>query len=50
LATCIAALRDAFATIDREVQRVSHWSFQGRTACAVLLVDHISDGDGKHEH
>jgi serine/threonine protein phosphatase PrpC len=31
------ALRSAFEKVDREVQRISHWSFQGSTAVAILL-------------
>jgi len=37
LKTCMRALRSAFEKIDAEVQRVSHWSFQGSTAVAVKL-------------
>jgi protein phosphatase 1L len=33
----IKALRHAFETIDTEILRVSHWSFQGSTAVTVLL-------------
>lgn len=31
------ALKSAFETIDAEVQKVSHWSFQGSTAVAIKL-------------
>jgi serine/threonine protein phosphatase PrpC len=34
---CEQALRDAFSTVDAEVQRVSHWSYQGSTAVAVMI-------------
>jgi len=37
--THIKALRAAFETIDSEILRVSHWSYQGSTAIAVLLQD-----------
>ena len=37
LKTCMRALKSAFEKIDAEVQRVSHWSFQGSTAVAVKL-------------
>ena len=35
----ISALKSAFEKIDNEVQRISHWSFQGSTAVAVLVCD-----------
>jgi len=41
---CTYALRTAFRNIHREVQRVSHWSFQGTTAVAVLVHEE-EDGD-----
>eukprot|EP00592_Proboscia_alata_P028063 CAMPEP_0194437586 /NCGR_PEP_ID=MMETSP0176-20130528/100686_1 /TAXON_ID=216777 /ORGANISM="Proboscia alata, Strain PI-D3" /LENGTH=493 /DNA_ID=CAMNT_0039258965 /DNA_START=35 /DNA_END=1516 /DNA_ORIENTATION=- len=34
----IDALQMAFEKVDQEVQRVSHWSFQGSTAVVVLLL------------
>jgi len=34
---CEDALRDAFSTVDAEVQRISHWSYQGSTAVAVMI-------------
>uniref|UniRef100_A0A7S0C1E1 PPM-type phosphatase domain-containing protein n=1 Tax=Proboscia inermis TaxID=420281 RepID=A0A7S0C1E1_9STRA len=34
----INALQMAFEKVDQEVQRVSHWSFQGSTAVVVLLL------------
>jgi serine/threonine protein phosphatase PrpC len=37
LQTCILALKAAFEKIDTEVQRISHWSYQGSTAVAVKL-------------
>lgn len=37
LRACIDALKSAFEKIDAEVQKVSHWSFQGSTAVAVKL-------------
>ena len=37
LQACIQALKSAFEKIDAEVQRISHWSFQGSTAVAVKL-------------
>jgi len=42
---CRSALRTAFETVDREVQRVSHWSFQGTTAVAAMLVQLSDDFD-----
>ena len=38
LQTCMHALKSAFEKIDAEVQRISHWSFQGSTAVAVKLI------------
>ena len=35
----INALKSAFEKIDNEVQRISHWSFQGSTAVAVLVCE-----------
>ena len=40
--SCVQALTSAFHKIDTEVNRISHWSFQGSTAVAVLLC-HIPD-------
>jgi Serine/threonine protein phosphatase len=37
LHTCILALKAAFEKIDAEVQKISHWSYQGSTAVAVKL-------------
>jgi serine/threonine protein phosphatase PrpC len=37
LQTCMHALKSAFEKIDAEVQKISHWSFQGSTAVAVKL-------------
>jgi serine/threonine protein phosphatase PrpC len=37
LRTCILALKAAFEKIDAEVQKISHWSYQGSTAVAVKL-------------
>ncbi len=37
LQACIQALKSAFEKIDAEVQRISHWSFQGSTAVACKL-------------
>jgi len=48
------ALRSAFRTVDAEVQKISHWSFQGSTALAVLLhqtkVRHPSYLEGVDAH
>ena len=33
----IQALSSAFKTVDSEINRISHWSYQGSTAVAVLL-------------
>lgn len=35
---CVTALKAALKKVDREVQRISHWSFQGSTAVAVWVV------------
>jgi len=40
----IKALTSAFEKIDSEVQKISHWSFQGSTAVAVLLCK-VQDGE-----
>jgi len=43
--SCIHALRTAFRNINHEVQRVSHWSFKGTTAVAILIhEDHNRNG------
>jgi len=46
---CTYALRSAFHNIHREVQRVSHWSFQGTTAVTVLVHEE-KDGDIENHH
>lgn len=42
LQSCVIALKSAFEKIDAEVQRISHWSYQGSTALAVKLHKHVS--------
>jgi serine/threonine protein phosphatase PrpC len=44
--SCIQALKAAFKKIDTEVTRISHWSFQGSTAVAVLLCQIQEEDDG----
>lgn len=39
----VTALMAAYASVDRQVQRISHWSFTGSTSCGVWLVDGSSD-------
>lgn len=34
---CTRSLENAFEKIDNEVQKISHWSFQGSTACVIKL-------------
>ncbi len=48
----IRALTSAFETIDSEVQKISHWSYQGSTAVAVLLCNvrtHVTQRNSKVE-
>jgi len=40
--TCISALKCAFEKVDAEVQQISHWSYQGSTACTVLFCDVVA--------
>ena len=35
--SCILALKAAFQKVDSDVNKISHWSFQGSTAVAILL-------------
>ena len=42
LKECIKALRSAFRSVDNQVQQVSHWSYQGSTAVAVYLYEHVT--------
>ena len=35
--SCIQALKAAFQKVDSDVNKISHWSFQGSTAVAILL-------------
>ncbi|KAL3804899.1 hypothetical protein HJC23_006671 [Cyclotella cryptica] len=39
-----SALRSAFRKVDKEVQSIVHWSFQGSTACAVVIQENIASG------
>ncbi|KAL7464075.1 hypothetical protein ACHAXS_004414 [Conticribra weissflogii] len=39
------ALRTALSKVDQEVQGISHWSFQGSTALAVLFYNNPYDGN-----
>jgi len=39
-----SALRAAFGKVDGEICRIGHWSFQGSTALAVVIHEHIDDG------
>lgn len=45
LHTCILALKAAFEKIDAEVQKISHWSYQGSTAVAVKLHKMVSSNN-----
>ena len=36
---CRDSLKFAFQKIDTQVQKISHWSFQGSTAVAILLIE-----------
>jgi len=47
---CRSALRAAFETVDREVQKVSHWSYQGTTAVAAMLLQSPDDYDNGISH
>ena len=42
----VEALRTAFEKVDAEVNRISHWSFQGSTAVAVMIHEGSVESDG----
>ena len=42
----INALKTAFEKVDAEVNRISHWSYQGSTAVAVMIHEGVIDKDG----
>ena len=43
---CINALQTAFEKVNAEVNRISHWSYQGSTAVAVMIHEGTVDEDG----
>ena len=46
VAAVINALQTAFEKVDAEVNRISHWSYQGSTAVAVMIHEGVVDEDG----
>ena len=42
---CLNALQTAFEKVDAEVNRISHWSYQGSTAVAVMIHEGTVDED-----